>query len=73
MREFMLCAITRHFGRPGPTDQAWIEIFNGHLEAEYPHLESITDIEVLRQELGAIRPRWQRVRLGFASMPASAA
>ena len=41
-REFMaLCAIAQHFGRPGtPTDQAWIESFNGHLKAENPHLEA---------------------------------
>jgi transposase InsO family protein len=64
-REFMaLCAIAQHFGRPGtPTDQAWIESFNGHLKAEYPHLESIADIEVLRRELDVIRPRWNGVRL----------
>ena len=64
-REFMaLCAIAQHFGRPGtPTDQAWIESFNGHLKAEYPHLESITDIAVLRRELDLIRPRWNGVRL----------
>ena len=42
-REFMaLCAIAQHFGRPGtPTDQAWIESFNGHLKAEFPHLLAI--------------------------------
>ena len=64
-REFMaLCAIAQHFGRPGtPTDQAWIESFNGHLKAEYPHLESITDIAVLGRELDLIRPRWNGVRL----------
>ncbi|MGI0054719.1 MAG: integrase core domain-containing protein, partial [Thermoplasmata archaeon] len=64
-REFLaLCAIATHFGRPGtPTDQAWIESFNGHLKAEYPHLEKITDIEVLRRELDVIRPRWNGVRL----------
>jgi transposase InsO family protein len=64
-REFMaLCAIAQHFGRPGtPTDQAWIESFNGHLKAEYPHLEKITDIAVLRRELDVIRPRWNGVRL----------
>ena len=64
-REFMaLCAIAQHFGRPGtPTDQAWIESFNGHLKAEYPHLESITDIAVLRRELDHIRPIWNGVRL----------
>ena len=64
-REFMaLWAIAQHFGRPGtPTDQAWIESFNGHLKAEYPHLDKITDIEVLRRELDVIRPRWNGVRL----------
>lgn len=64
-REFMaLCAIAQHFGRPGtPTDQAWIESFNGHLKAEYPHLEQITSIAVLRRELDVIRPRWNGVRL----------
>ena len=64
-REFMaLCTIAQHFGRPGtPTDQAWIESFNGHLKAEYPHLEQVTDIEVLRRELDVIRPRWNGVRL----------
>ena len=59
-----LCATVTHFGRPGTaTDQAWIESFNGHLKAEYPHLESITAIEVLRQELDVIRPHWNGVRL----------
>jgi putative transposase len=64
-REFMaLCAIAQHFGRPGtPTDQAWIESFNGHLKAEYPHLERISDPAVLRAELDVIRPRWNGVRL----------
>ncbi len=42
-REFItLCAIAQHFGRPGtPTDQAWVESFNGHLRAEFPHLLAI--------------------------------
>jgi transposase InsO family protein len=64
-REFMaLCAIAQHFGRPGtPTDQAWIESFNGHLKGEYPHLERITDPAVLRAELDVIRPHWNGVRL----------
>lgn len=64
-REFMaLCAIAQHFGRPGtPTDQAWIESFNGHLKAEYPHLERITDPATLRAELDVIRPHWNGVRL----------
>ncbi len=64
-RKFMaLCAIATHFARPGtPTDQAWIESFNGHLEAENPHLEAITDPAVLRAELGVIRARYNAVRL----------
>ncbi|MGH9303811.1 MAG: integrase core domain-containing protein [Acidimicrobiales bacterium] len=63
--EFMaMCAIAQHFGRPGtPTDQAWIEGFNGHLKAEYPHLETITDPAVLRAELTVIRQHWNAVRL----------
>lgn len=64
-REFMaMCAIAQHFGRPGtPTDQAWIESFNGHLKAEYPHLLTITDPAVLRAELAVIRQHWNGVRL----------
>jgi transposase InsO family protein len=64
-REFMaMCAIAQHFGRPGtPTDQAWIESFNGHLKAEYPHLETISEPAVLRAELDVIRKRWNGVRL----------
>ncbi len=64
-REFMaLCAIAQHFGRPGtPTDQAWIESFNGHLKYENPHLEAITDPAVLRAELAVIRAHWNGVRL----------
>ncbi len=64
-REFMaMCAIAQHFGRPGtPTDQSWIESFNGHLKVEYPHLLAITDPVVLRAELDVIRERWNGVRL----------
>ena len=64
-REFMaMCAIAQHFGRPGtPTDQAWIESFNGHLKVENPHLLAITDPVVLRAELVVIRERWNGVRL----------
>jgi len=64
-REFMaLCAIAQHFGRPGtPTDQAWIESFNGHLKAEFPHLETIVDPAVLRAELAVIRDHWNGTRL----------
>ena len=61
-REFMaLCAIAQHFGRPGtPTDQAWIESFNGHLKAEYPHLLAIGDPATLRAELAIIRVHYNR-------------
>jgi hypothetical protein len=64
-RRFMaLCAIATHFGRAGtPTDQAWIESFNGHLKAENPHLEAITDPAVLRAEMAVIRTRYNTVRL----------
>ncbi len=64
-REFMaMCAIAQHFGRPGtPTDQAWIESFNGHLKGENPHLEKIADPMVLRAELDVVRQRWNEVRL----------
>ena len=60
-REFMaMCAIATHFGRPGtPTDQGWIKSFNGHLKAEYPHLERISDPALL----SAIRQHWNAVRL----------
>lgn len=64
-REFMaLCAIAQHFGRPGtPTDQAWIESFNGHLKTEFPHLLAITDPATLRAELAVTREFWNAVRL----------
>lgn len=64
-REFMaMCAIAQHFGRPGtPTDQSWIESFNGHLKMEHPHLLAITDPVVLRAELDVIRQHWNGVRL----------
>lgn len=64
-REFMaMCAIAQHFGRPGtPTDQAWIESFNGHLKAEHPHLLAIEDPATLRAELAVIREHWNSVRL----------
>ena len=56
-RKFMaLCAIAQHFGRPGtPTDQAWIQSFNGHLKTEFPHLLAITDPATLRAELAVTR------------------
>jgi putative transposase len=64
-REFLaLCAIAQHFGRPGtPTDQAWIESFNGHLKAEYPHLLAIKDPATLRAELAVVRVHWNTIRL----------
>ena len=41
-------AIAQRFGRPGtPTDQAWIESLFGHVKAENPELERITDPAVL--------------------------
>lgn len=63
--EFMaLCSILQHFGRPStPKDQAWIESFNGHLKAEYPHLGAITDPATLRAELDAVQVHWNTVRL----------
>ena len=64
-REFMaLCAIAQHFGRPGtPTDQAWVESFNGHLKGEFPHLLAIEDPATLRAEIAEIRAHWNGVRL----------
>jgi putative transposase len=64
-REFMaMCAIAQHFGRPGtPTDQAWIESLFGHIKAEWPHLDKITDPEVLRAELADVRRQYNTVRL----------
>lgn len=64
-REFMaLCAIAQHFGRPGtPTDQAWVESFNGHLKIEFPHLLEIEDPATLRAELAVTREFWNAVRL----------
>jgi transposase InsO family protein len=64
-REFMaLCAIAQHFGRPDtPTDQAWVESFNGHLKIEFPHLLVIEDPATLRAELAVTREFWNAVRL----------
>jgi transposase InsO family protein len=53
-----------HFGRPGtPNDQAWIESLFGHLKAEHPHLERITDTGELEAELDRIRPFYNTIRL----------
>jgi len=64
-REFMaLCWLATHYGRPGtPTDQAWIESFFGHLKREFPHLDLIRDIEVLRRELEIRHAHYNGVRL----------
>jgi len=64
-REFMaLCWLATHYGRPGtPTDQAWIESLFGHLKIEFPHLELIEDIDVLRAELDIRRNHYNTVRL----------
>jgi putative transposase len=64
-RAFMaLMAIVQHHGRPGvPTDQAWIESFFGHIKAEWPHLETITDPALLETELARVRTEYNSVRL----------
>lgn len=63
--EFMAIArIAQHFGRPGtPNDQAWIESFFGHLKAENPYLNTITDPAALRRELDLRREHYNTVRL----------
>jgi transposase InsO family protein len=59
-----LMAIAQHHGRPHtPTDQAWIETFFGHVKAEWPHLEQLTDADVLDAELARIRDEYNTVRL----------
>lgn len=64
-REFMaLNHIAQYFGRPGvPTDQAWVETFFGHLKVEFPHLELIDDIGMLRAELDRLQVQYNTVRL----------
>lgn len=64
-REFMaLHALATHYGRPGvPTDQALIESFIGHVKAQWPHLERITDPGVLAAELELVRHEFNTVRL----------
>jgi hypothetical protein len=63
-RAFMaLCSIAQHFGRPGtPTDQAPIESFFGHVKIDWPHLEAITDPDILEAEL-------ERVRIEYNTRP----
>jgi putative transposase len=67
-RSFMaLCSIAQHFGRPGvPTDQAPIESFFGHIKADWPHLEAITDPEILGADLARVRDEYNGVRLHAA-------
>jgi transposase InsO family protein len=67
-RAFMaLCSIAQHFGRPGvPTDQAPIESFFGHIKADWPHLETITDPQILGAELERVRIEYNSVRLHAA-------
>jgi transposase InsO family protein len=63
--QFMAIArIAQHFGRPGtPNDQAWIESFFGHLKAEHPYLDTITDPAILRAELDHRKEHYNTVRL----------
>lgn len=67
-RAFMaLCSIAQHFGRPGvPTDQAPIESFFGHVKAEWPHLETIVEPDVMAAELERVRVEYNSVRLHAA-------
>ncbi len=64
-RAFMaLCSIAQHFGRPHtPTDQAPIESFFSHIKTEWPHLEAITDPQILRAELERARIDYNTLRL----------
>jgi transposase InsO family protein len=62
-----LCSIAQHFGRPGvPTDQAPIESFFGHIKADWPHLEAITDPEILSAELARVQAHYNGTRLHAA-------
>ena len=67
-RAFMaLCSIVQHFGRPGvPTDQAPIESFWGHIKTDWPHLETITDRDVLGAEFERVRREYNGTRLHAA-------
>jgi Integrase core domain len=67
-RSFMaLCSIAHHFGRPGvPTDQPPIESFFGHIKADWPHLETIANPEILGAELDRVRAEFNGVRLHAA-------
>ena len=59
-----LCSIAQHFGRPHtPTGQAPIESFFGHIKREWPHLEAISDPQILNAELERVRIEYNTVRL----------
>lgn len=64
-RRFMAaCAVVARYGRRStPTDQAWIESLWGHIKAEFPHLLTITDPEILAAELERIRIQYNGTRL----------
>jgi transposase InsO family protein len=64
-REFMAgVAIAQQFGRPyTPTDQAWIESLFGHVKAEWPQLEQMTDPGELVAELETARIEYNTIRL----------
>jgi putative transposase len=67
-RSFMaLRSIAHHFGRPGvPTDQAPIESVFGHIKADWPHLEEVTDPEILGAELDRVWAEYNGMRLHAA-------
>jgi putative transposase len=67
-RSFMaLCSIALHFGQSGvPTDQAPIESFSGHINTDWPHLEAISDPEILGADLERVRAEYNGVRLHAA-------
>ena len=69
-REFLaMCCIAARFGRPGtPTDQAWIETLFGHVKTEWPHLEKITDSNML---LHLLRCRGSAIILCSCNQPAT--
>jgi putative transposase len=61
-------AIAQHHGRPHtPTDQAWIETLFGHIKGEWPHLEQLTDPELLETELERVRLEYNTVRLSHGA------
>ena len=64
-REFFAAlAIAQRLGRPGtPADQAWIESLVGHVKANWPHLEQLSDPAVLTLELDRVRGEYNSVRL----------